>query len=124
MRNWQDLWEEAAREERLRMEGTSAEELLRQVASGRYGSCYQVWGVLAGRTTLEAAGWILLGILEREPDPLQRYHCAAALLDLAGLASPTPADLSARPGGMGDSLASLRGELEARIGPPPAGGEA
>jgi len=121
--SWRDRWDEAAVEERLVMERTPVDDLLLQAASGRYGAYHQIWYVLARAAGLRRVARVFLRVLEDESDPLPRYHCAAALLELLEGSAITPAELSARPGGVGDSLTRLRGELEKRLGPAPGPGE-
>lgn len=73
---------EAADAEMAECRKRSGPDLLAEVARGCYGSYNQIWYALQGRTTIEEAGALLLGILRSQADYLVRYHCATLLLSL------------------------------------------
>jgi len=117
---WQDRWEEAADEERKRMEARTAAELLAEVSEGRFGNYYVIWYVIASKSTVDEAGWILFRTLAGNPDYLCRYHCAAALLQLMGESILKPVDLSADHPGRELALADMRRRLTGMTGECPA----
>lgn len=116
--DWQTLWEQHALEERARLENVPVHELLEAVRLGRCGDYFAIWGAISSRATLAEAGWILLGVLEREPDDLLRYHCAQGLLSMLGMPGLRAADLCRESPGCGSALETLRAELLRRIGAP------
>ncbi|MFO7627239.1 MAG: hypothetical protein R6V62_08275 [Candidatus Fermentibacteraceae bacterium] len=120
METWQDKWDEAADDERKRMEARTAAELLADVSEGRFGNYYVIWYVIASKSTVDEAGWTLFKTLVGEADYLYRYHCAAALLQLMGEATMKPVDLSADHPGIKSALAALRLRLTGMIGESPA----
>ena len=79
---FQEHWEKAADAELSAYRQRPAHELLDEIAHERYGSYYQIWYALQGRTTFEEAGRLLLGVLRSGVDYLIRYHCATLLLTL------------------------------------------
>src|SRR5262245_4349045 len=89
---FQEHWEQAADAELSSYRNRPGHELLDDIAHGRYGSHYQIWYALQGRTTFEEAGRLLLRVLRFEADYLVRYHCATLLLSLH---NPFPDVLSA-----------------------------
>ena len=79
---FQEHWEQAADAELSSFRRRPASELLAEIARGEYGSYYQIWHALQGRTTIEQAGSLLLSVLRSRADYLVRYHCATLLLSL------------------------------------------
>ena len=79
---FQEHFEQAAEAELLEYQQRPAQELLAEIAHGKYGDYYQVWYALQGRTDIEEAGAVLLGVLRSRIDYLVRYHCATLLLSL------------------------------------------
>lgn len=122
METWQDRWEEAADDERKRMEARTAAELLADVDEGRFGNYYVIWYVIASKSTVDEAGWTLFRTLVGNADYLSRYHCAAALLKLMGEATLKPVDLSADHPGRESALDALILRLTGMIGECPGSG--
>ena len=79
---FQEYWEQAANAERSNYRARSPHKLLEDIAHGKYGTYYQIWYALQGRTTFEEAGVLLLSVLRSRADYLVRYHCATLLLSL------------------------------------------
>lgn len=119
METWQDRWDEAAEDERKRMQGITAAELLADVSEGRFGNYYVIWYVIASKSTIDEAGWTLFRILAGDSDYLYRYHCAAALLQLMGEATLKPVDASADHPERESILSALRLRLAGMIGESP-----
>lgn len=117
--HWKELWEKYSAEEAARMEETPVEELLEDIREGRFGEYYNIWRAVGRRSTLEESGWLLFSILERDIDYLYRYHCAAALLDLAGISSLSPVDLSGNHSEVSGNIETVRKVLEEILGPRP-----
>ena len=122
METWQDRWDEAADDERKRMEARTAAELLADVSECRFGNYYVIWYVIASKSTVDEAGWTLFRTLTGDEDYLHRYHCAAALLLLMGETTWKPVDLSADHPGRESALAALGLRLAGMIGERPAFG--
>ena len=116
MKTWQDRWDEAADDERRRMEARTAAELLYDIEEGRFGNYYVIWYVIASKTTLDEAGWTLFRILVGNVDYLYRYHCVTALLLLMGEGAIAPVDLSADHPGRRSALTEVRLRLARMIG--------
>jgi len=102
------------------MEARTAAELLAEVSEGRFGNYYVIWYVIASKSTVDEAGWILFRTLAGNPDYLCRYHCAAALLQLMGESILKPVDLSADHPGRESALADMRRRLTGMTGECPA----
>lgn len=113
---WQDRWEEAAVEERTRMEAAGPSELLANIRDGRFGDYFVIWRIVAEKSTLHVAGWTLYDVLAGSADYLCRYHCAAALLQMMGEDTYKPVDLSAGHPGRRDALAAVGLRLAELIG--------
>ncbi len=79
---FQEHWEKAADAELAEYRNRPAQALLAEIARGSYGSYYQIWYALQGRTTIDEAGALLLSVLRSQADYLVRYHCATLLLSL------------------------------------------
>ena len=115
--HWRDRWDEYSKLEREDMQSLPIERLLDNVRKGRYGRYYTIWYVIAERSTLEEAGWILFRILKKKDiDYLYRYHCAAALIGLLGDDEFEPVDLSADNDKIRDNIDRLNMILVERIG--------
>lgn len=98
------------------MDGMPLPELLEEACRGRFGAYYTIWSVIARKAAVEEAGSVLLGVLESDADYLHRYHAADALLKLLGYDGLQPVDLSADHAMRDENIASVRRELEERIG--------
>jgi len=96
LEEFHEQYEDAADAERRALSALSVQALLDRARNGRFGEYYQLWPVIAEKATLPQAGPVLLTVLESDAPYLTRYHCAAALLKLAGepLAAFTPVSLS------------------------------
>jgi len=82
---FQEHWEQEADKERERYDARPVSELLADIRAGKYGNYYQIWPSLGTRAKLAEAGSLLFSILESPADYLIRYHCAAALISIAGV---------------------------------------
>ncbi len=115
--HWKDRWDEYSKLEREEMESLPPERLLDNVSQGRYGRYYNIWYVIAERSTLEEAGWVLFQVLKKNDiDYLYRYHSAAALIELLGDNEFEPVDLSADHEKIRDNIDRLNIILVERIG--------
>ncbi len=117
--DFQKHWEAGARAELESYTAMPVAELLTRIEEGRLGHYYMIWPALADRATLHEAGWILFRLLESDLDYFNRYHCAAALLRLAGIEdeSEEPAHYSAHEVHDVDrNLRRLRNRIAERIG--------
>ena len=82
-KTWQDYYEDAAQQERERIQDMSIDTILENVKNNRYGQYYVVWEIIARKATLKQAGLILHSVLERDINYLIRMNCAEyALLKL------------------------------------------
>ena len=79
---FQEYWEQAADAELAHYRSRPVPELLRDIECESFGTYYQIWYSLQGRTTFEQAGALLLRVLRSRADYLVRYHCATLLLSL------------------------------------------
>jgi hypothetical protein len=119
--DWREQWENAAGEERKRLDGLPVDRLLSDVDQGRYGDYYNIWYSIAGRATLDQGGWILFDVLNRRIDYLFRYHAAAALLQLLGETRLKAVDLSGDRPEREDNLRRIESRLRQKIGERPPG---
>ncbi|CAN5537111.1 hypothetical protein BH10PLA1_BH10PLA1_20780 [soil metagenome] len=94
---FQQEYEEHASRELAALVAKPTAELLDVVRAGKFGDSYQLWYAIAEKATLQQAGWVLFDVLKSKADYLHRYHCAAALIKIAGkpLAAMTAVGLSA-----------------------------
>lgn len=116
---FQQEYEEAGEREFAALSKLPVPELLDRVRAGKFKDQFPLWRVIAAKATLVQAGWALFGVLESDADYLNRYHCAAALIQLGGkpLAGFTPVGLSGgKAHGTAENLAKVREVLEAAIG--------
>jgi hypothetical protein len=90
--DFREHWEQAAEAEFTRLRQIAPQKLLLDIAQRKFGSYYQIWNALQGRTSLEEASTLLLEILRSSTDYLNRYHCANLLLSLY---NPSPKTLNA-----------------------------
>ena len=113
--DFQADWERAAGAEYDAYTGRSAAGLVADARAGRYGEYYQLWRAIAARATLPLAGQVLLEVLRRDDPYLVRYHAAAALLALLGMADIAPVDLSAERAGRAARLDVVERKLRERL---------
>lgn len=111
-------YEKEAAADKAATDKVPLERLLERVRQRYYGSYFSLWRSIAQRATLEQAGWALLEVLKTEPQYLQRYHCASALLALMGKSRAEAVHYSADNANRWENLESLETELLARVGPP------
>ena len=116
MADWREEWESHADAEQARHDAMGASELLAHVRAQRWGDYHTIWYAIAKRADLAEAAWPLLSILESNAEYLDRYHCAAALLQLLGCREWEPVELSAARFPLVENLARLRAMIVARIG--------
>ncbi|MCK4505229.1 MAG: hypothetical protein KAW14_06415 [Candidatus Aegiribacteria sp.] len=114
--HWKDKWDEYSKLEREEIEYFPLERLLDNVSQGRYGRYYNIWYVIAERSSLEEAGWVLFHVLKKDIDYLYRYHSAAALIELLGSDEFEPVDLSADHEKTRDNIDRMNMILIERIG--------
>jgi hypothetical protein len=117
--DWREQWENAAGEDRKRLDELPVDLLLADVDAGRYGDYYNIWYSIAGRATLDQGGWILFDVLNRRIDYLFRYHAAAALLQLLGETRLKAVDLSGDRPEREDNLRLIESRLRQKIGERP-----
>ena len=92
-------------------------ELLADIGASRFGGYYQIWDSLGARATLAEAGSLLYGILESPANYLIRYHCAAALISIAGAYADGYSRVQLSAHGterVAEHLAALRQKLQIR----------
>jgi hypothetical protein len=112
---YQERFELEAGKERERYDARPVSELLADIRAGRFGSYYSIWYSLGARATLSEAGSLLFSILESPADYLVRYHCAAALISIAGVYADgyRPEQLSAdKTQRVAEHLAALRQKIQ------------
>ena len=113
--DWRETWEQHADQEQGALGEAPVSELLGRVRAGQFGGYYRIWYALAERAKLHEVGWVLFSVLESEAEYLDRYHCAAALLQLLGEKRLQAVDLSAE-WGRAKNLRTVEKMLEQRIG--------
>lgn len=84
---FQERWEKESRKERARYDSVPFATLIEDIRARRFGDYYQIWYSLSARAKLQDIGWLLFDILQSNEDYLIRYHCASALISIAGLYS-------------------------------------
>ncbi|MCD4847087.1 MAG: hypothetical protein K8R76_02720 [Candidatus Aegiribacteria sp.] len=114
--HWRDRWDEYSKIEREEMESLPFKRLLDNIRQGKYGRYYTIWYVIAERSSLEEAGWVLFQVLKKDIDYLYRYHSAAALIELLGDNEFEPVDLSTDHEKIQDNIDRLNRILIERIG--------
>lgn len=115
--DWRERYEIEAASELATFDQEPVYELLDRVANRMYGKYFSLWRSIAQRAELEQAGWLLFEVLQTEPEYLQRYHCAAALLTLMGLDRTDAVRYSADSADRHTNLDDLETALSDRIGP-------
>jgi hypothetical protein len=94
---FQEIWKDGSHKEREEYDARPVSELLADIRVGRFGNHYRIWYSLGARASLKEAGSLLFDVLESRADYLVRYHCAAALISMAGVSAEgyQPVQLSA-----------------------------
>lgn len=82
---FQKHFEQAAGEEKARYDALPVAKLLAFIRARRFGEFYQLWHSVGERATVAEAANDLLNVLESNATDLNRYHCASALIAVAGL---------------------------------------
>jgi hypothetical protein len=80
---FRERWEELAEKEYDFYVSQPASFLEEAVRSGNFGNYYQIWEVVAAKSTLDRIGWDLFKVLKTDSPYLTRYHCAQALVEMA-----------------------------------------
>ena len=96
---FQECFEQEAGKEKERYDSLPVSQLIADIASRKFGGYFQIWYSLAERAKVLDVGWLLFDILRSDEEYLTRYHCAAAVISIAGLYSDgfRAEQLSARP---------------------------
>ena len=81
---FQERYEADGDAERRAYSAMPLASLLERVRGRVYGANYQLWPAIASKATLDEAGWVLFDVLTSDADYLVRYHCADALIKIAG----------------------------------------
>lgn len=116
--DWKQAYEAAADAEAARYERLSVAELLREIRRGRTGDYGKpIWDAVARKGTAAEVGWALYDVLGSERPYLERYHCAAALLQVLHCSEFEPVALSAHWPTLPGNLARLAELVEQAAGP-------
>ena len=93
-----ERWAQGSKEERKMYDSFPVSKLVEDIAERKFGGYYQIWYSLRERAELEDVGWLLFDILRSGENYLTRFHCASALIAIAGLHLQgfRPEQLSAR----------------------------
>jgi hypothetical protein len=111
---FQQHFEQTAEAEANRFDSMPVAELIAEINASRFGRTYQIWYSLAKRASPDEVNALFLAFLDSNADYLQRYHCAAALIQVNQLAKWQPHELSAAPKfPVADNLKALKDELGA-----------
>lgn len=110
---FQERWEQEATREGATFDKMSVRQLLELVRLKQWGDYYALWHAIGDRATLAEAGPMLMEVLHSDAEYLNRYHCAAALIKMAGekLRDWTPVQLSAGSHPYRDNLEKVRAIL-------------
>ena len=94
---FQERWDGEAPRENTTFDKMSVRQLLELVRLKQWGDYHTLWNAIGSRATLPEAGPMLMEVLHSDVEYLNRYHCAAALIKIAGdkLRDWTPVQLSA-----------------------------
>lgn len=116
--DWKQAYEAAADAEAARYERLPVAELLRDIRRGKTGEygC-PIWDSVARKGTAAEVGWALYDVLTSERPYLERYHCAAALLQVLRCSEFEPVALSANWPTLQGNLARLAELVEQVAGP-------
>lgn len=120
MSDWRSAYEGAAAEEAARFARATDRELLDAIRKRKTGQYYTVWSTLAARRASSEICWLLYEVLISDRSYLDRYHCAAALLQLLRCTEFQAVELSAAWPVVSENLAKMRGIIEAKLGRPAA----
>jgi len=109
---FQEQYEREADAEGRAYDALPLSRLVTDIRAGHLGQYYQIWYSLARRARPREVNDLLLAFLSSDADYLHRYHCAAALIRLNGLAGWEPQHLSAtRTFPVAQNLHSVRNHL-------------
>ena len=118
MTDWRTQYEDAAEAEHNRLARMTDQQLLSLIARRKTDGYYAVWRVLGSRAATPSTCWALYDVLQGDWEYLDRYHCAAALLQLLRITDVEPVDLSADWPVVPGNLQTLRARMVAQIGEP------
>ena len=118
MTDWRSQYENAADEEAARFARATDRALVEAIRSGATGQYYTVWRAIAARRATPEICWLLHDVLHSNRPYLDRYHCAAALLQLLRCTVFEAVELSAAWPVVSENLARMRGIIESSVGPP------
>jgi hypothetical protein len=93
--------------------------LLDRVRASQFGGQHQIWRAIRDKASLEESAGTLLAVLESNAEYLSRYHCADALLKIAGkpLKGWEAVHLSGGPGWKSaENVKTIRAWIEATLG--------
>ena len=85
--NWQDIWEQNARQEQEDLSHLTEQELLTRLDNGQIDQYFQIWDAFAEKGTPQSSAIPLWNFLRDNPGEapmLHRYHCTAALFKILG----------------------------------------
>lgn len=119
MTDWRSEYEAAADKEAARFAGVSDRDLMDAFRCGTTGDYYAAWREVATRHPSAEACWLLYDVLRSERPYLDRYHCAAALLELLRCREFEPVQLSAAWPEVPQNLDRLCRIVETTVGPRP-----
>lgn len=89
--SWRDRYAYEARREGEAMARLTEQEIVGRIQRDDLGRYFQIWRVIGRKGTVKNAAMVLWEFLQRSPGEAnmhQRYHCAAALLQILGMADP------------------------------------
>lgn len=89
--HWRDRYEYESRREADSLESYSEEQLVNRIENNRLGSYFCIWRAIGKKGTVEGSAMALWRFLQRNPGEslmLHRYHCAASLFKVLGMADP------------------------------------
>jgi hypothetical protein len=112
---WREQWEWHADQESERYDAMRVPRLVEVIRRGHVGDYHTIWYALARRASLSDAADVLLGVLGSERPYLERYHAAAALLELLQSREFGPEELSAGRFPLAENLVRVRALVTARL---------
>lgn len=119
MRHWHDAYEDAAEAEARRWREASDAALLGAIRAGQTGDYFTLWTEASRRPRTPALCWALFDVLTRPARPyLERYHAAAALLELLGSTVFEAVELSAPWPEVPANLQRMQAIVTETVGPP------
>lgn len=119
--DWRAQYEAAAEAEARRLTRVSDQTLLDAVRNRATGDYYVLWYELGKRKATAETCWLLYEVLRSDRPYLDRYHGAAALLQLLQCKEFEAVELSAEWPVVADNLARLAVILAAKFPPPRIG---